>query len=273
MNFIIKRLCPRLLASVIFLFLFICLTGCQSQKKAQPPLVETKTLAAAQEEVDDLIKLLYDPSLDNIKKAWELNYAAYFLQAQQSKSPQAQQFAKYAFDVANTTLKLSNDIPKDRSKPFKRWALILEVRTAIYDAIKAIAVLDASTENCLKNTEEEIKKIKGGCGSGTCPTLYANEVKDENERIKMFVACAKTAFNRLQDYTGQASQIAQKGCEIAKEAEENFEQKTGYDEAKMPVEGGDLIESYLQAIGMFTIALKEVYRLHPVLKSGQEVEK
>jgi hypothetical protein len=272
MNFIIKRLCPRLLASVIFLFLFICLTGCQSQKKAQPPLVETKTLAAAQEEVDDLIKLLYDPSLDNIKKAWELNYAAYFLQAQQSKSPQAQQFAKYAFDVANTTLTLSK-VPQEQLQSLKQWALILEVRTAVYDAIKAIAVLDASTENCLKDTEEEIKKIKGGCESGACPFVRVDQVKFENEKIQMLFVCAKTAFHRLQDYTGQASQIAQKGCEIVEEAAKNFEQKTGYDVSKMPVEGGKLIEDYLKSLAMLTIALKEVYRLHPVLKSGQEVEK
>jgi hypothetical protein len=41
----------------------------------------------------------------------------------------------------------------------------------------------------------------------------------------------------------------------------------------MPVEGGKIIEDYLKSLAMLTIALKEVYRLHPVLKSGQEVEK
>jgi hypothetical protein len=273
MNFIIKKPFSRLLTSAIFLFLFICVSGCQKPKNQQSPLVESKTLATAQNEVNELTNLLYNPSLENIRKSWEINYAEYFLQAQQSKASQAQQFAKYAFDVARTTLNLSAT-PKGQLEPFKRWALLLEVRTAVHDAIKAIAVLDASTESCLENTEEEIKNIKGGCASGGCPLLKIEQVKAENEKIQMLIACTKAAFSRLQDYTGEASQIAQKGCDIMEVAEQVFSKQTNnYEQDKMKAEGGKLIEGYMQAIAMLTIALKEVYRMHPVLKSGQEVDR
>lgn len=148
------------------------------------------------------------------------------------------------------------------------WSSIPQMRGRIYDAMLAIALLEPNAVNCLKESEEEIEKIPGGCETGTCPVLNPSQVKPENEKFQIAFVCNNKVFNRIRIYNEDAYKIAKKAYNIAKEAEEIFKKNTDdYKQDKISEERIPLMRNYLKSLAMLTIALKEIYRTHPTIQS------